>query len=81
VANAKDSSGKSIFAGGKRFTGFSNEEEKQAIGLDNYKKFPYLLEDELAALGGVYEHAEQPWVVSLTTSFLDISLIRPAFPP
>lgn len=65
LALAKDSSGKSIFAGGKRFTGFSNAEEKQALG-ENFEKFPYLLEDGLTALGGVYEKAAEPWGVGGT---------------
>lgn len=40
---------------GKKVTGFSNSEE-EAVGLTEV--VPYLLEDQLAALGGLYDKAE-----------------------
>lgn len=43
--------GDESFVAGKKLTGFSNEEEKVA-GLD--KDVPFLLEDKLKALGGLY---------------------------
>ena len=44
---------------GKKVTGFSNAEEEQ-VGLA--EKVPFLLEDRLVKLGGLYEKAE-PWHV------------------
>ncbi|KAM6495931.1 class I glutamine amidotransferase-like protein [Amanita muscaria] len=49
-----DSSGKSIFSG-KRATAFSNVEEEQA---GKVKDVPFLVEDEIKKLGGIYEKAE-----------------------
>jgi len=57
LVNTRDISGKSIFAGGKRFTGFSNAEENQ---IQKVNSIPFLLEDKLASLGGIYESGE-PW--------------------
>jgi len=61
LVNVKDASGKSIFAGGRKFTGFSNDEEHQAHKVN---AVPFLLEDKLASLGGVYESGEawKPYV-------------------
>lgn len=47
---------------GKRVTGFSNLEEEQ---VDKTKDIPFLLEDRIGDLGGLYEKAEKPWEVSL----------------
>ncbi len=43
---------------GKHVTGFSNTEE-EAVGLT--KIVPFLVEDELIKLGGLYEKAEKDW--------------------
>ncbi|KAJ7592004.1 class I glutamine amidotransferase-like protein [Mycena floridula] len=53
LAEATDSQGKSIFVG-KSFTGFSNAEEK---AVNAVATIPFLLEDEITALGGKYEKA------------------------
>lgn len=63
---AKGTDGKSIFTGGKKFTGFSNVEEEQ---INKVKAVPFLLEDKLAALGGIYEASSTPWAVSNTVPF------------
>jgi len=57
LVGVTDATGASIFAG-KAFTGFSNLEEELA---DKVKDIPFLLEDELASRGGIYEKAAQPW--------------------
>jgi hypothetical protein len=59
--NVKDASGKSIFAGGKKFTGFSNAEEMM---VDKVKTIPFLLEDKLGSFGGAYEKSGSAWAVS-----------------
>ncbi|KAF8326698.1 class I glutamine amidotransferase-like protein [Cantharellus anzutake] len=43
---------------GKRVTGFSNVEEGLA---GTTKTIPFLLEDRIKDLGGLYEKAEKPW--------------------
>jgi len=53
LLNAKDQHGAPLVKG-KRVTGFSNSEEA-AVGLTDI--VPYLLEDQLIAMGGVYEKA------------------------
>lgn len=52
-----DKDGVSIVKG-RKVTGFSNAEET-AVGLD--KVLPFLLEDKLKDLGGLYSKAEQAW--------------------
>jgi len=54
LLKAKDSKGDSLIKG-KKVTGFSNSEES-AVGLTDV--VPYLLEDQLIAMGGVYQKAE-----------------------
>jgi len=54
----KGADGKSIFASGKKFTGFSNAEERQ---VHKVEAIPFLLEDKLSALGGKYESASEAW--------------------
>ncbi|MDX8392672.1 MAG: type 1 glutamine amidotransferase domain-containing protein [Mariprofundaceae bacterium] len=54
LLKAKDKQGHPLVKG-KKVTGFSNSEEA-AVELTNI--VPYLLEDELIALGGVYQKAE-----------------------
>jgi len=49
-----DASGKSIFAG-RKATGFTNDEE---IAVDKVKEIPFLLEDRVIELGGIFEKAE-----------------------
>jgi len=61
LVGAVDSSKKSIFIG-KRFTGFSNEEEEL---VDKVKEIPFLLEDAITSLGGIYEKADEPWGVKV----------------
>jgi len=43
---------------GKRVAGFSNLEEEQ---VGKTKDIPFLLEDRIRDLGGLYEKAEKPW--------------------
>lgn len=57
LVKAVDSEGKSIFAG-RKFTGFSNNEE-QLMG--TVEDVPFSLEDKIVALGGKFEKAEKPW--------------------
>lgn len=49
---------------GKNVTGFSNTEEEEGVGLTHV--VPFLVEDELKALGGLYSKGEDwaPYVVS-----------------
>ena len=54
LLNAKSATGEPLVAG-KQVTGFSNSEE-DAVGLTNV--VPYLLEDQLKALGGHYSQAD-----------------------
>jgi putative intracellular protease/amidase len=61
LLHAKDETGNTIFAG-KRFTGFSNNEERIA---NKVSTIPFLLEDEITALGGKYESAAEAWAVGL----------------
>jgi len=49
-----DASGKSIFAG-RKATGFTNAEE---IAVDKVKDIPFLLEDRIIELGGIFEKAD-----------------------
>ncbi|KAF9534873.1 class I glutamine amidotransferase-like protein [Crepidotus variabilis] len=53
LIGAKDTSGKSVFAG-RKFTGFSNAEEEK---LGFTKDVPFLLEDKIQELGGIFEKA------------------------
>ena len=48
----------SLLIQGKKITGFTNEEERQAQ-LDEY--VPYLPEDELRKRGVVFVQADAPW--------------------
>ncbi len=54
LLNAKNQNGESL-VNGKRVTGFSNSEEA-AVGLTEI--VPFLVEDQLIALGGLYEKTE-----------------------
>ena len=54
LLNARSPSGESLVKG-KQVTGFSNSEEA-AVGLTDV--VPYLLEDQLIAMGGVYQKVE-----------------------
>jgi len=56
LVNVKDTQGNSIFAGGKKFTGFSNAEEQKVGG---EKAIPFSLEDRITALGGTFEKADE----------------------
>ncbi|OBZ76559.1 Glutathione-independent glyoxalase HSP31 [Grifola frondosa] len=64
LVGATDASGKSIFSG-KAATGFSNVEEEQ---VDKVKDIPFLLEDKIKSLGGVYEKAAEPWGAKVVVS-------------
>jgi len=64
LVGAIDASGKSIFAE-KAFTGFSNEEEN-IVG--KVQDIPFLLEDEISSLGGIYEKATKPWANHVVVS-------------
>ena len=55
---------------GKKVTGFSNTEEK-AVGKDHL--VPFLLEDKLKELGGLYEKAEADWAVHVVQDGLLIT--------
>ncbi|KAH6914964.1 ThiJ/PfpI [Coprinopsis sp. MPI-PUGE-AT-0042] len=57
LVGAVDSEGKSIFEG-RKFTGFSNNEE-QIMG--TVEDVPFLLEDKIVGLGGKFEKAAEPW--------------------
>lgn len=61
LVNVADASGKSIFAG-RHATAFSNAEEEQ---VGRIKDVPFLVEDKIKSLGGIYEAAEpmQPEVI------------------
>ncbi|KAH9915443.1 class I glutamine amidotransferase-like protein [Epithele typhae] len=54
LVGATDAAGASVFKG-RRVTGLSNREEE---ALDAVKHVPFLLEDRMKELGGVYECAE-----------------------
>lgn len=56
-ANIYLPSGKHLFEG-KEITGFSNEEE-EAIKLQQY--LPFLLEDKIKEVGGIYKKADKAW--------------------
>ncbi|KAH8834788.1 class I glutamine amidotransferase-like protein [Flagelloscypha sp. PMI_526] len=58
LVGATDSSGVSIFKG-KHFTVFSNAEEEVA---QKVKDIPFLPEDKIISLGGIYEKAEDLWL-------------------
>jgi putative intracellular protease/amidase len=62
LVNVTDASGKSIFAGGKKFTGFSNNEEN---AVHKVQAIPFLLEDKIGSLGGAYESGEA-WAPYIT---------------
>ncbi len=69
---------------GKKLTGFSNEEEEivgwtkvscyqSHFGIDSspvwdQKDLPFLLEDKIKSLGGIYENTE-PWAVSIVALY------------
>lgn len=55
LVNVKDNNGQSILLG-KRVNGFTNEEES-LFGKEIAKQFPFMLEDKLKQLGGVFESA------------------------
>ncbi|KAF2966455.1 hypothetical protein GQX73_g7089 [Xylaria multiplex] len=55
--NAKRADGKALLAE-KEVTAFSNAEE-DAVDLSKY--MPFMLEDRIKAVGGIYKKAEQPW--------------------
>jgi putative intracellular protease/amidase len=61
LVDAKDKSGKSIFAG-RKVTGFSNEEEEMAGWSQDV---PFLLEDKLISLQGKYEKAAEPYGIKV----------------
>ena len=87
LIGATDPSGKSIFVG-KKFTGFSNAEEEIAgftkVGVGQHEGFtasltemymqdvPFLLEDKIQTLGGIYEKAAEPWAVSVSIQLYEI---------
>ena len=54
LLKARDQNGEPLVSG-KQVTGFSNSEEA-AVGLTDV--VPYLLEDQLVALGGVYQKVD-----------------------
>jgi len=54
LLNAKDKKGNAVIMG-KRVTGFSNSEE---AAVELTEVVPYLLEDELIAMGGLYQKVE-----------------------
>mmetsp|Transcript_31 Transcript_31/g.46 ORF Transcript_31/g.46 Transcript_31/m.46 type:complete len:230 (+) Transcript_31:75-764(+) len=60
LVNARDISTGEPLVRGKKVTGFSNEEEI-AVGL--HEVVPFLLEDKLKELGGLYERSESAWGV------------------
>lgn len=66
LRHAKNTDGTRLVAG-KRVTGFSNSEE-DAVGLTNV--VPFLVEDELKALGAHYEKTEDWGVFTLTDGLL-----------
>ncbi|OCH92202.1 class I glutamine amidotransferase-like protein [Obba rivulosa] len=57
LVGVTDANGKSIFAG-RKATSFSNVEEEQ---VKKVKDIPFLVEDRIKALGGIYEKAAEPW--------------------
>jgi len=57
LVGAIDADGRSIFSG-KAATGFSNDEEEE-VGMVN--EIPFLLEDKIRALGGLYDKHSKPW--------------------
>lgn len=59
LLNIKLSDG-TLLVNGKKVTGFSDEEEKLAQ-LDQY--VPFLTEAELKKRGGIYQKADEPWMV------------------
>ena len=66
LLQAKASNGEPLVKG-KKVTGFSNSEE-QAVGLTDV--VPYLLEDELKALGGHYQKVDDWHELSVTDGLL-----------
>ncbi|KAI6110493.1 class I glutamine amidotransferase-like protein [Pisolithus croceorrhizus] len=63
LVNVTDASGKSIFTG-RHATAFSNAEEEQ---VGKVKDVPFLVEDRIKSLGGIYEAAE-PWQAKVVVS-------------
>ncbi len=66
LLNAKDAAGE-VLVKGKKVTGFSNSEEA-AVGLTDV--VPYLLEDELADAGGLYQKADDWTSLALTDGLI-----------
>lgn len=64
LIGAVDASQTSLFSG-RHATAFSNEEEELA---DKVNDVPFLIEDKIKALGGIYEKAEGPWGVKVVVS-------------
>ncbi|MGB5623762.1 MAG: type 1 glutamine amidotransferase domain-containing protein [Gammaproteobacteria bacterium] len=73
LLNARSSDGQPLVKG-KRVTGFSNSEEA-AVGLTEV--VPFLLEDQLAALGGLYQRADD-WHAKVVVDGLLITGQNPA---
>lgn len=73
LLKAKAASGEPLVQG-KKVTGFSNSEEA-AVGLTDV--VPYLLEDQLTALGGIYQKTED-WNPLVTVDGLVITGQNPA---
>jgi len=73
LLNARSSDGQPLVKG-KRVTGFSNSEEA-AVGLTEV--VPFLLEDQLAALGGLYQRADD-WQSKVLVDGLLITGQNPA---
>mmetsp|Transcript_1790 Transcript_1790/g.2372 ORF Transcript_1790/g.2372 Transcript_1790/m.2372 type:complete len:230 (-) Transcript_1790:25-714(-) len=63
LLNIKLSDGK-LLIGGKKVTGFSNEEEKM-IGLDTV--VPFLTETEMVAKGGIFSKSSEAWGVHVVS--------------
>ena len=66
LLKAKTQSGEPLVKG-KKVTGFSNSEEA-AVGLTDI--VPYLLEDELTTMGGLYQKADDWTSLALTDGLI-----------
>ncbi|KAL6306252.1 class I glutamine amidotransferase-like protein [Sparassis latifolia] len=64
LVNATDASGKPVVQG-KAVTGFSNAEKEQ---VSQAKETPFLLEDKIKSLGGLYEKAPELWGAKVVVS-------------
>lgn len=69
LVKAKGADGKPLVAG-KRVTGFTNSEE-EAVG--KTKLVPFLLEDKLKELGGLFERSDADWAPHVVTDGLLIT--------